>query len=438
MKSLFSNLNFLSLFTGRMVTNIGDSIYYVASMWLVYQLSGSTFYTGLAGFLILLPKTLQFLTGPLVDRWNVKKTLITTQLLQAVLILIIPAAYMLDLLSVQLILIVMPLLAIIAEFAYPVQTKMLPLVLTKDQLVKGNSLMAFAYQGIDLVFNALAGVMVNLVGAIALYWMDSVTFIAAAICFAMLKLYQPGLLQKEPAAVAASYSFKIYISDLQKGFSIVFHSLLRFFLIGLVVANFAIGCSMAVLPAFADYIGGAESYGLLLAAMSAGSLIGALAGASCSKYRMGKLIIVCFTIGAVCWTISAMVTLPAVSIVLFGIAWIFIGMVNVMFAGIFQSVIPNHLLGRVNSVMTSISVIAMPIGSLLGGYFATRMQPSLLLAAAGGGIFFIAVVWLLHPRLRQLPAVTQIDRSILSLNIPEEKEDVELSKPINPQCKTIG
>lgn len=432
MKSLFGNLNFLSLFAGRMITNIGDSIYYVASMWLVYQLSGSTFYTGLAGFLILLPKTLQFLTGPLIDRWNIKKTLIITQILQAVLILIIPVSYLMGMLSVPLILIVMPILAIIEEFAYPVQTKMLPLVLKKEQLVKGNSLMAFAYQGIDLVFNALAGVMVNLVGAIALYWMDSITFVAAAICFAMLKIQQSFAHKPKSAAAKTTYSIKTYLSDLRTGFSIVFHSLLRFFLIGLIVANFAIGCSMAVLPAFADYIGGAESYGLLLAAMSAGSLAGALTGSLCGKYRMGRLVIVGFTLGACCWTLSAMIHIPALSVVLFGLAWIFIGAVNVMFAGVFQSVIPNHLLGRVNSVMTSISVIAMPVGSLLGGYFATRIQPSLLLGATGIGILFIAIVWILHPHLRRLPAVTQISRSTLHLNIDGEPAEVAEVQPVQP------
>lgn len=69
MNLLWKNKNFLILFLGRMITNIGDSLYYVASMWLVYQLGGSSFYSGIAGFLILLPMGLQFLTGPFVDRF---------------------------------------------------------------------------------------------------------------------------------------------------------------------------------------------------------------------------------------------------------------------------------------------------------------------------------------------------------------------------------
>ena len=48
---ILKNRNFLLLFLGRIFTNIGDSLYYVAAMWLVYKLSGNPFYSGLAGFL---------------------------------------------------------------------------------------------------------------------------------------------------------------------------------------------------------------------------------------------------------------------------------------------------------------------------------------------------------------------------------------------------
>ena len=40
---ILKNRNFLLLFLGRIFTNIGDSLYYVAAMWLVYKLSGNPF-----------------------------------------------------------------------------------------------------------------------------------------------------------------------------------------------------------------------------------------------------------------------------------------------------------------------------------------------------------------------------------------------------------
>ncbi|MGA9230563.1 MAG: MFS transporter, partial [Exiguobacterium oxidotolerans] len=66
MFELLKNRNFMFLLAGRLVTNIGDSLYYIAAMWLVHDIGQSAFYTGLAGFVILSPKALQFLAGPLV------------------------------------------------------------------------------------------------------------------------------------------------------------------------------------------------------------------------------------------------------------------------------------------------------------------------------------------------------------------------------------
>lgn len=36
MKSLFRNRNFRLLISARLMTNMGDSMYYVGAMWLVY------------------------------------------------------------------------------------------------------------------------------------------------------------------------------------------------------------------------------------------------------------------------------------------------------------------------------------------------------------------------------------------------------------------
>ena len=68
MWKLLKNSHFTKLFLGRIVSNIGDSMYAIAAMWLVYELSNSAFYTGLAGFLTRIPNVFQFLAGPLIDR----------------------------------------------------------------------------------------------------------------------------------------------------------------------------------------------------------------------------------------------------------------------------------------------------------------------------------------------------------------------------------
>ncbi|EJR82035.1 MFS transporter [Bacillus cereus] len=411
---ILKNRNFLLLFLGRIFTNIGDSLYYVAAMWLVYKLSGNPFYSGLAGFLTLLPSALQFLTGPFVDRWSIKNTLVITQVLQCILILIIPITHYFDLLTVHLLLIIMPIVAFIEQFAYPAQSKALPLLLHKTQLLKGNSLFSFAYQGIDLICTTLSGILVALFGAITLYVIDSFTFAITALLFFSLKM-------PKQTETNTSLSTKQYFTDLKEGFSIVFRSLMGVFLIGSVVANFSIGMTMAILPSFADSLGGVKSYGFFLAAISAGSLIGALFSSWVGKRNVGRVSIISFATGAIFWFLSTIVPFQWLSIFLFGLAWIPIGATNILFATISQIVIPNQYIGRINSVMRSMGTIAMPFGSLIGGYAANVFSSQLIFALASIGILFISLVWLLHPKLRALPKADEITADTFGVRFKVER-----------------
>ncbi|HDR7636087.1 TPA: MFS transporter [Bacillus mycoides] len=419
---VLKNRNFLLLFLGRIFTNIGDSLYYVAAMWLVYELSGNPFYSGLAGFLTLLPSALQFLTGPFVDRWSIKNTLVITQVLQCILILIIPITHYFDLLTVQLLLIIMPIVSFIEQFAYPAQSKALPLLLNKTQLLKGNSLFSFAYQGIDLICTTLSGILVALLGAITLYVIDSFTFAITALLFISLKIPKQTETNVDfPAESNKSFSVKQYFSELKEGFSIVFRSLMRVFLIGSVVANFSIGMTMAILPSFADSLGGVKLYGFFLAAISAGSLIGALFSSWVGKRNVGRVSIISFAAGAFFWFLSTIVPFQWLSIFLFGLAWIPIGAINVLFATISQMATPNQYLGRINSVMRSMGTIAMPFGSLIGGYTANVYSSQLIFALASIGILFISLVWLLHPKLRSLPEADEITADTFGVRFKEER-----------------
>lgn len=423
MNMLWKNKNFLLLFLGRSITNIGDSLYYVATMWLVYKLGGSTLYSGIAGFLILLPMSLQFMVGPLVDRWSTKKTLVVSQLIQMLLISIIPFAYLLGFLTVQLILIVVPFASFIEQFANPAETKSLPMILNKSELLKGNSLFSFAYKGIDMISNSIGGVLILVIGAIALYIADTITFAITTVLFSLLSLpvtFKPSIeKEKKP-----SIKIKNYFSELKEGFSIVKVSLLKVFLLGSIICNFALGISMAVLPAFSHLKGGADIYGFFLAAESIGVLLGALSASWIGRFKVGYFTIISFTIGAVSWGFAGLISSTFGSILLFGLAWLPIGATNILLGSVSQSVIPNHLLGRVSSVIVSISVIAMPLGSLLGGYLASEINSGIVFTIAGSGLSVISIVWLVHPKLRKLPIAKDINQTTFDFHYNNEDTEI--------------
>lgn len=395
MRALLANREFRRLFLGRLVTNAGDSLYAVAAMWLVYSLSGSTLYTGLAGFLTFGMQALQVFVGPLVDRWSLRRTLVGTQAAQGVLVLAIPAAHLLGALTVELVLVVMPLLSLLNQFVYPAQSAALPRVVEDDELADANAAFALAYQGSEAAFNALGGLLVAAIGAVSLYVANSLTFAVAVALFAGLRV---------PPAERPADAGEGYRAELADGVRFLRTSSLWWLFGASVVANAIFGGVFVVLPAFSADIGGADTYGILLAALAVGSVAGSLVASRFQHLPFGRLSAAGFTLSAVAWAGALLVPGVAVTVALFALTMVPVGATNVLASTLVQKLVPDGLLGRVSAVIGSAATAAMPVGALVGGALGEALGASAVLWAASGAFAWLVGYTLVVPAVRNLPA----------------------------------
>lgn len=431
--ALRSNGAFVRLFLGRVATNAGDSLYAVASMWLVYDLTGSSLYTGVAGALVFGPQALQFLAGPLVDRWPLRRVLVATQLVQAVCVLAVPVAAWVDALSVWVVLGVVPVLTLLNQLVYPAQYAALPRVVDDDRLVRANSLFSLAYQGAEMVFNAVAGVLVGAVGAVALYVVDSASFVVAAALFLGLSIPAAeassdvgaeGEADADPATASdpdpdgnadarEAADDGSYLATLREGFAYLRGSTLLVMLLGSAVVNLTYGVTLAVLPAFAASLGGAGSYGVLTAAIAGGNLAGAGLASLAEAQPYGRLAIGGYLLAAVCWTGAVFLPgLPTTAALTFA-AFVPMGGISVVFWSMLQAAVDESLLGRVSAVASSVSTAAMPVGSLAGGSAATALGTRTVLAGLSVALALLSLYFLVYPDLRTLPAANDADEESL-------------------------
>lgn len=403
--SLWKNRDFLRLLFGRLVTNAGDSLYTIAGIWLVYDLTQSSFYTGIAGGLLLLPPALQFISGPLVDRWSLTRTLVWTQIMQAVLILSIPIAAYSGHLSVELILLTIPLLSLLNQFVYPAQNAALPQIVSETQLTRANSAFSFANQGTNMVFRAVAGVLIALLGAVSLFIVDSVTFAIAVISFTGVRIPTPTNTTDEAATIDISG----YLSDLRDGIEWLRGTVFAEMMFTTAVTNLGSGVMIAVLPAFAAIRGGSILYGALYGAVGGGLLIGALVASRLTHLKYGSIRIVGLGVGFILWLGAVYSPWPALTVILFVLTGIPIGITNVMGQTLIQTVAPDNLLGRVTSVDASVSTLTVPIGSFLGGTVSSTLGVVTTMAVAAFSFGFVSLYFAIRPRLRHLPAMNNID-----------------------------
>lgn len=401
--AVLHNRAFRQLLAGRSVSVLGDGLYAIAAMWLVFELTGSTAYTGLAGALTRLPGVFRFLIGPVIDRARLGRMLALSEVGGAVFALVVPVVAVSGELNVVVVLATMPLVAVAGLFAAPAQNATLPRIVEDDLLVRANSAFSVATNTISTVSRAVAGAVIAVAGAVALYVVDVVTFAVAAVLFAGLSIPDHDR-DVDPLDLSS------YRTDLREGFEVLVGSIAGRMLIASLFANFLGGVSLAVLPAFAATLDGPQSYGLLLAGITVGGVLGSVVASAVDHLPFGWTTIVGFAVSGVLWSVGVVFAGPIVATVLFAASRVPVGVYNVSVVATFQTAVPDALLGRVTAVTSSASSLVAPAGLLLGGIGGELFGVRTIMFADGIGSVLLAGYWFVIPSLRRFGPPTAVTR----------------------------
>lgn len=403
MFKMIKNKDFYVLLLGRLITNFGDSLYAIASTLLVYQMSGSTVYSGISLFLTSSTAIVQLLLSPILDKINMKKFLILTQFLQAILILIIPALYYWERLNVYHIMIIMPIISLLNQLVYPGQISLLPKILSEEELVTGNSLMTMAYQGSNAIFDTLAGFIIAIFGFMTAFYADSASFIITGLLFCLLSKKLSHYNERENQG--GDSAIKNHFKSLKEGLDLFKDSSIFALVLGVVFINFSATSISAVLPAFArDEI----FYSLMLAGMGAGVLLGSLfAGLPKLKdITLGKLYVYGMLIVSLAWiSLSYFAANIKLAVALYALGWFVVGIVNVYAQTMVQMLVPSEKIGSAMGAMVGISTFMAPVGALVGGFLGEYLSSSKAIFIGSTIILLVAIYWAINKNIRKLPAV---------------------------------
>ena len=115
-----------------------------------------------------------------------------------------------------------------------------------------------------------------------------------------------------------------------------------------------------------------RGFGLLLAAMAAGGIVGSLVSSRVvSRFGGLKVAVTVQIIGPVVWlAIGVFGRDPITVVALFSVFSIALAMWNVVSASVRQRVVPSELLGRVSGACRMASYGGLPLGALVGGFVA--------------------------------------------------------------------
>ena len=264
----------------------------------------------------------------------------------------------------------------------------LPAIVTEDSLEVANSRL-YISQIISNGFVGLPfGAWIFVIAIYAPFGLNAVALIVAALLIRSIQI-------KDKTQNATSLNS--FGADLKQGLAWLWkHDLLRTLAIMLGVANMCGMFAQAVFVKFArDELGlGARGFGILLAAISIGSILGGLVGERVSK-RLGATtaIILAYIVFGISDVIPGVfpeiwaVALSGIVMAIAGTTW------NVITVSMRQRLIPTELFGRVNSVYRFIGTGSTAIGALIGGQiaFSFGLRATYL---ASGVVLLIALITL--------------------------------------------
>lgn len=251
---------------------------------------------------------------------------------------------------------------------------LLPAIVDKQSLEKANGRL----WGAETVMNSfvgppLAGILIAVALSIP-FFLDAGSFaVAATLVFLVTGEFRP---KRDPDEAVLPASFWV---DLKEGVRWLWsHPLFRPMAISLGILNGTMMMALATFVLFAQEVLALDAtrFGLLTTGVAAGGVVGSFVAHRVTRtFGQGP-------------SLFATITFGAVSLVASGLTssfWVFWGMGlvsaltgtlwNVITVSLRQSLIPDRILGRVNSVYRFIGWGIMPIGSALGGLLVAVAEP---------------------------------------------------------------
>ena len=184
--SIFRNRNFALLWSGQLVSTIGDSLMSLAASIMIYRLTGSALSVGLMLMATAAPSILfGLVAGVLVDRLNRRSIMIAADLTRAVLVFLIP---FLVPLNIAWLYVIVLLTSCVSQFFEPAHAAVVPEVATDEELASANSLLAISSFGSTAIGFAASGLIASQFSIAWAFYLDALSFVFSAGCIALLHL----------------------------------------------------------------------------------------------------------------------------------------------------------------------------------------------------------------------------------------------------------
>ena len=362
-RQVIKNRQFRALWLAQLVSNFGDWLALLALFsFIAFHLHGTPSQIGWMLISFTLPvAVLGPIAGVFVDRWNLKRTMIASDLIRAILAALL--AISTELYQIYLLVFA---LSCVSCFFLPAQTVAIPLLVRKEELLVANSINAQTVQLIRVISPAIAGALVAWAGHKVCFYIDSLSFVVSAALLSTITLHRE--------TTEAHKGIGSLPLELVQGLKFIAkHRAILFLTISMTAAILAVGAFDAVIVVYVRDILSADSrlFGALISMVAVGTILGALLIGQFGQ-RWSKLYLVVlgiFGIGINVLILAVLRSVVATVVCSFGLG-LSVACVLIPSQTLMQEESPQSMLGRVSSTSMSLMTAAQLGAFLIAGTVA--------------------------------------------------------------------
>ena len=387
---------------GQLFSLLGSMVVHFILVWWIEIETESPTFLSLGQFFYFLPMILFIpLAGVLSDKWKRKSIIITVDSLQAFTTFILILFFIFDAINIWIIFLFIGLRSIFQAFHQPTVAAIVPSMVPKDKLSRINGINYLFIGLIQLLGPGIGALLLQFFTIGEILWIDIITFLIALIPLLLISI--PVIREEKEVKEKSSFT-----KDFKEGIIILkaIPGLVILLFMGMLV-NFFIQPLGTLLPYFIHTIHGGEEleYALVLIFLQAGVMVGAFF-TSIKKEWKHKIEATFIGIGIAGIGYAFLAYAPNGIFIYIGIVIMIMGFVlpiiNTIYQTILQTTVPQDKLGRVISIDSALSMVILPLGTILAGPIAELIGIHNLFFFSAIAIVIIAISLYLFTGIRHV------------------------------------
>jgi MFS transporter, DHA3 family, macrolide efflux protein len=328
--------------------------------------------------------------GVFVDRWDAKRTMISSDLIRAALALCLVFAS-----GLSQIYAILFALSVVSTFFVPAQTITIRSVTPREGLMAANALMQQGLQIMRIISPAIAGAMVNWVGAKPAYYFDGASFIFSASMIAAIAIKRAAA-ATDSSSPSESGKLKSILNDLMAGARFIFtHATVSFVMLAMAAGMFALSCFAPLIAIYVrDMLKSTEfQFGVINSLIGVGMIFATQFITRFAKNRSKSLLVVTGLFG-MGMAVMVMVSIGHVAVAAIGAFGIGFGAIFIIVPTqtLMQQETPVELVGRVSSSFMSVLSVSQLLGLIISGSLTQRMGIRNLFFASAAMLVLFALL----------------------------------------------